>query len=158
MFAEEGATDMEDRIAAIIVRVVFPKILPEAAVMVHVPTETAQARPMLLTVATDVFDDLQVTCVVISWLVPSEYMPVAVNCWGTIMGMIAEDGVTAMEDRVAGITVRSVLPEMLPEMAVMMDVPAATAVARPLLSTVATDIFDEVQVTWVVMSRLVPLE
>ena len=74
------------------------------------------------------------------------------------MGMIAADGVTDMEDRVAGITVRSVFPEMLPELAVMMDAPAATAVAGPLLSTVATDIFDEVQVTWVVMSRLVPLE
>ena len=156
--ALDGVTAMEDRVAGIIVRVVLPQMLPEVAEMMEVPTATAVARPMLLTVATDVFDDLQVTCVVISWLVPSEYMPVAVNCWGTIMGMIAEDGVTAMEDRVAGITVRSVLPEMLPEMAVMMDVPAATAVATPLLSTVATDVLDEVQVTCVVMSRLVPLE
>ncbi len=74
------------------------------------------------------------------------------------MGMIAEDGVTDMEDRVAGITVRSMFPEMLPEVAEMVDVPTATAVPRPMLLTVATDIFDEVQVTWVVISRLVPLE
>ena len=38
------------------------------------------ARPLLLTVATDVLDELQVTCGVISWLVPSEYVPEAANC------------------------------------------------------------------------------
>jgi len=71
---------MEDKVAGIIVRTVFPEMSPKVAVMMDVPTATAVARPMLLTVATDVFDDLQVTWVVISWLVPSEYMPVAVNC------------------------------------------------------------------------------
>ena len=33
--------------------------------MVAVPAEKAVARPVLLTVATEVFDELQVTCVVI---------------------------------------------------------------------------------------------
>jgi hypothetical protein len=46
-----------------------------------------------------------------------------------------------------------VLPEILPDVAMMAVVPAATAVARPLLVlTVATDVFDELQVTCVVMS------
>ena len=54
------------------VRVVFPEILPEVAVIVVVPTAMAVARPLLLTVATDVLDELQVTWVVISWFVPSE--------------------------------------------------------------------------------------
>ena len=45
------------------------------------------------------------------------------------------------------ITVRVVLPEIVPELAVMIVVPAVTAVARPLLLTVATWGFDEVQVT-----------
>ena len=76
----DGVTAMEDKVAGIIVRAVFPEMSPKVAVMMDVPTATAVARPMLLTVATDVFDDLQVTWVVISWLVPSEYMPVAVNC------------------------------------------------------------------------------
>ena len=80
MFVSNGVTDMEDRVAGIIVRVVFPEMLPEVALMRDVPTATALARPMPLTVATDVFDDLQVTCVVMSQLVPSEYVPVAVNC------------------------------------------------------------------------------
>jgi hypothetical protein len=57
-----------------------------------------------------------------------------------------------MEDRVAEVTVRGVLPEILPKVAVMVAVPAATAVARPLLLTVATDVLEELQVTWVVIS------
>jgi len=72
MFASDGVTDMEDRIAEVTVRVVLPEMLPEVAVTMDIPTAAVVARPMLLTVATDVFDEVQVTCVVISWLVPSE--------------------------------------------------------------------------------------
>ena len=67
-----GVTKMEVRIAEFTVRVVLPEILPEVAAMVAVPTATDVARPPLLTVATAVLDELQVTWVVISWLVPSE--------------------------------------------------------------------------------------
>jgi len=45
-----------------------------------------------------------------------------------------------------------VFPEILPEVAVMVAGPAATAVARPLLSTVATNASDELQVTCVLIS------
>jgi len=41
------------------------------------------------------------------------------------------------------------------ELAVMVVVPSATAVARPLLSIVATDVSDELQVTCVVISPVV---
>ena len=60
-----------------------------------------------------------------------------------------------MEDKVAADTVRVVFPEILPEMAVIVAVPAATAVARPLLLTVATAVLEEVQVTCEVISRVV---
>ena len=140
------------------VRVVFPEILPEVAVMVEVPAATAVARPLLLTVAIDVFDELQVTWVVISWVVPSENVPVAVNCWVAPTVWLGLDGVTAMDDRVAEFTVRIVFPEIVPEVAVMVVTPVARAVARPLLLTVAIDVFDELQVTWVVISWLVPSE
>ncbi len=56
-------TDMYARVAEETVRVVPPEIPPKLAVMVAVPTETAVASPLLLTVATG-FDKLQVTCVV----------------------------------------------------------------------------------------------
>ncbi len=57
-------------------------------------------------------------------------------------GMLGLTGVMDMEDRVAEVTVRVVLLEIAPEVAVMVAVPAAMAVARPLLSTVATDVLD----------------
>jgi hypothetical protein len=68
---------MEERVAEFTVRVVLadePELVAllgvlEAAVMVTVPMAMAVARPLLLTVATDVSDELQVTCVVISWVV-----------------------------------------------------------------------------------------
>ncbi len=53
---------------------------------------------------------------------------------------------------------RVVLPEILPEVAVMVAVPGATAVARPLLLTDATPVLEELQVTRAVISRLVPSE
>ena len=120
--------------------------------MVAVPAATAVARPLLLTVATDRFDELQMTCGAISWLVPSEYAPEAVNCWVTRTAMLGLSGVTDMEDRVAEVTVRVALPEIVPEAAVMVAGPAPTAVARPLLLTVATDGLDELQMTCVAIS------
>jgi hypothetical protein len=156
MLGFAGVTARDNRVAEFTVRVVLPEILPEVAVMVVVPIETAMAWPLLSIVATDVSDELQVTCVV--WVVPSEYVPVAVNRWGTPAGMLGLGGVTARDNRVAEFTVRVVLPEILPEVAVMVVVPIETAMAWPLLSIVATDVSDELQVTCVAMSLLVPLE
>jgi hypothetical protein len=92
---------MEVRIAGVTVRIVFPEILPEAAVMVAEPVVTAVARPLLLTIATDVLEEDQVTCVVISWLVPSEYVPEAENCLVFPAGMLGLAGVTAIETSAA---------------------------------------------------------
>ena len=85
-------------------------------------------------------------------------MPEAANCLVSPAGVLGLAGVTDMEDKVARVTVRVTLPEMLPRVAEMVVLPAATGVARPLLLTVAIDIFDELQVTWVVISWLVPSE
>ena len=91
-----GVMDMEERVAEFTVKVALPRILPEAAAMVAVPGATVVASPLPLMVATDVFEEPQETCVVISWLVPSEFVPVAVNCWVTPAGMFAVEGVTEM--------------------------------------------------------------
>ncbi len=80
MLGLTGVTARESKVAEVTVRVVLPEILPEVAVMVVVPIETAKARPVLSIVATDGLDELQVTCVVKSFLVPLEYVPMAVNC------------------------------------------------------------------------------
>ena len=61
MIGLSGVTDIEDS-KEVTVRVRVPKTIPKAAVMVAVPGVTAVVRPLLLTVATDGFDDPQVTC------------------------------------------------------------------------------------------------
>lgn len=48
------------------VRLVFPLTEPCVAVMIELPPAVLVARPALLTVATAVFDDDQVTCEVMS--------------------------------------------------------------------------------------------
>lgn len=87
---------MEDRVAEVTVRAVFPETPPEVAVMVAVPAATGVARPLLLTVATDMLEEAQVTWVVISWLVPSEYVPEAANCLVTPTSTLGLTGVTDM--------------------------------------------------------------
>jgi hypothetical protein len=115
MLGLAGVIDMEDRVGDVTVSVVLPgRTVPDLAlaVTVAVPAATAVARPLLLTVATDVLDEVQVTCAVISWLVPSEYMPEAAN-WVLIpTGTIGLAGVINMEDRIADVTVRVVAPWM----------------------------------------------
>jgi hypothetical protein len=66
MLGVAGVTAMEDRVAALTVRVVLPEIFPEVAVMVAVPLATEVAKPVLLTLPTDLSDHLQMTCMVIS--------------------------------------------------------------------------------------------
>jgi threonine dehydratase len=51
-----------------------------------------------------------------------------------------------------GVTVRVVLPERLPEVAVIVVEPAATDVASPALLMVATAVFEELHVTDEMMS------
>jgi len=59
---------------------------------------------------------------------------------------------------VAAVTVRVAFPEMLPEVAVMTDEPAARLVTRPPVVTVATEVVPEVQVAEAVMSLEEPSE
>ena len=128
LFAVVGDTPTEDNVTAVgTVRVVLPEILPKVAVMVAVPAATAVARPLVLTVATDGLDEVQVTCVLISRLVPSEYEPVAANCWVLPAGTLGVSGVTDIEDKVALVTVRVAVPDLPLKAAVMVVVPAANA-------------------------------
>jgi len=159
-----GVIVMNVRGTGTTVRVVLPEIFGvlviEVAVMVVLPAATAVARPVLLTVATVGSEEVQLTTVVISKLVVSEYVPVALNCWVSPTNMVGLGGVTAMESRVAVFTVRVALPEipggLATEVAVMVVVPAKTATARPVLSIVATVGADEVQVACV--GKVVPSE
>ena len=68
--------------------------------------------------------------------------------------MLGLVGVIAMDTSAAGVTVRVVDPEMLPDAAVIVVEPVATAAANPLepvaLLIVATPVLVELQVTAVV--------
>jgi len=157
---------MDTSVAELKVRVAAPEVLPEAAVIVAVPAATGVTCPLepaaLLIVATDAFDELHVTDVVMSCVLLSEKVPVAVSCSVVLRAMTEVAGVTAIDTRVAELTVRVVEPvrvaepEMLPEVAVIVAVPAATGVTCPLepaaLLIVATDVADELQVTDAVIS------
>jgi hypothetical protein len=92
-----GVMDIEDRVARFTQKLVYPEILRWVAVMAVVPDATAVTRPLPSTVATDVSDEFQVTCVVISWVVPSEYVPKAVSCSVISAGTFGLAGVTYME-------------------------------------------------------------
>jgi hypothetical protein len=146
------ARDMS--VAGFTVSMVDPDMLPDVAVMVLVPAATEVARPFepvtLPIDATLVLEEFQATVSVRSCVVLSENVPVAVNCWVVPLAMLGLVGVIARDTSVAGFTVSVVEPDILPDDAVIVVVPAATAAAKPELLIVATPVLDEPQVTVVV--------
>jgi hypothetical protein len=73
-------------------------------------------------------------------------VPVAVNCCVRPLAIEGLAGVTAIDCSVAAVTVSKVEPEIAPEVAVIDDVPAETAVARPTAVIVAVAGVAELQV------------
>ena len=65
--------------------------------MVAVPAAIPVARPLALIVATGVLEDVQVIWLVTFWVLPSENVPVAVNCSVPPVGRLGLAGVTAIE-------------------------------------------------------------
>ena len=97
--------------------------------------------------------EAQVTEPVMSAVVASEYVPVAVNCWFVPAAIDGLAGVTAMLCRVADVTVSTVEPLTRPSVALMLLVPTATPWARPVALIVALAVVPEAQVTAPVRSR-----
>ena len=149
-----GVTAMDTRVAEVTVSVADPTTLPDVAVIVDEPAATDVANPLepaaLLMAAIVAADDFQVTDVVRFCVVLSEYVPVAVNCLDVPSAKLVLVGVTAIETSVAGVTVSVALPETLPEVAVIVDEPAATEVVKPFepaaLLMAATAVLDDFQV------------
>jgi hypothetical protein len=159
-----GATAMETRGTPDTVSVVEPVTPLEAAEIVVVPAPTPVARPEAVMLATDGLDEAQVAVEVRTFVLPSLYVPVAVNCWVFPAAIDGFAGVTAMETSVTevAVTVSVVEPTTPPEVAVMLLVPAATAVARPDVPMVATEDVTEAQLavavrSFVVLSLYVPV-
>ncbi len=88
----------------------------------------------------------------------------AVNCWVWPWAIDAVTGDTAMLTSTAGVTVSTAVPEMSPEVAVMVVAPdpLGVAVARPwepeVLETVAVEVSDDDHVTESVRVAVLTLE
>src|SRR5690348_7192217 len=103
------------------------------------------ASPVLLTVTTEGLLDVQVAEVVMLRVELSEKVAVAVNCCDCPAVSCALPGAMVMLDMVWLLTVRMVVAFTLPSLPVMVVVPRATPVARPVLSMVATLVLEELQ-------------
>jgi len=152
----EGLTDSETSVTAVTVKVADPVMEDELAVIVVEPAATPVANPVLPIPAIVGAEEVQVAEAVRSCVVPSLYMPVALNCWVRATTTEADAGVTVMETRVAPATVSVVVPLIDPDMAVRVTPPSATPVASPSvpasLLIAATAGLEELQVTDVVRS------
>jgi hypothetical protein len=134
--------------------VAVPLTEPEVAVMVTEPRFRPVPSPLTVIDTIVLSEELQVTELVMSCFVLSEKVPVAVNCCTVPSGIDTFTGVTTIETRKALVTVSDAVPDTLPEVAEMVVVPAANAFANPgapFKLMLATDGFDETQVTDEVM-------
>ncbi len=129
---------------------------PTVAVIVVEPAATVVATPELLMVVTDGDEELQVTPADKSWLLPSLYVAVAVNCRLMPMPRVRSSGVTVMDTMLGAVTVRLVDWESPAKEAETLVDPAATAVSIPLASIVAVAVEEELQVTRAVRSEVLP--
>lgn len=155
-----GLSAIETRLPASTVTVVAPEtlLLGSFAVIVTgllvIPTPVA--NPLVVIVTLVISEEVHCTILVISCVLWSLRVAVAVYCCCKPSAIGALAGVTAMLVMVALETVNEALPEIDPNVAVMVVWPAPTAVAKPhkpgALLMVATDVFDEVHVTADVMS------
>lgn len=108
------------------------------AVIVAEPAATPVASPLALTVAA-VDDELQLTRPLRSRLLPSWYVPVAVNCRVVFTGREAPAGEMAIDAKlVAALVTCSVAVACnFPEVADTVIVPAPTAVTFPAAAKLA---------------------
>ena len=159
MLGLDGVIARETSVAGVTVSAALPEMPPTVAVIVVAPVATDVANPFeppaLLIAAMDAAVEPQVTAVVRFCVEPSEYVPVAVNCWAVPSAILGLDGVTTRDTSVVGVTMKIVLPEMLPNVAVTVVDPAATDVANPFepaaLLIVAAERDEELQATDVVI-------
>ncbi len=150
-----GAMVNDVRTALVTVAEAVAEIPPETTDIVEAPGPAPVASPFWSMVSTlVVLDD---HCAEVStWVLPSSKFPVAVNCCWVPVASVAVAGVSVIVWRCAGTTVITDQSVYAPTVAVMVVVPAAIVFARPLLSTVATLIDEELQVTPLTRSWIDP--
>jgi hypothetical protein len=118
-----GVMDNEVSVADETVSVVDPDTPFAVTLIVDVPVPKADASPPEVMVATAVFDDDQDDDVVMSWVVLSENVPVAINWKLLPFATVGFVGVTAMDTSVTQETVTVVELDEVPDLAVIFDDP-----------------------------------
>jgi hypothetical protein len=137
-------------VAAVTVKVELPATEPQVlataqvAVIVAVPGLTPAPVPPWLTVAIVVSDDDHATSDVRFWVELSVNFPVALNVCEVPAATLGNAGVTAIETRVAAVTVTVALAVCPWKLAMMVATPAAVVATLPVAApTVATAALDE---------------
>jgi hypothetical protein len=82
----------------------------------------------------------------------------AVNCSVNPIAMLGCNGLTATDTSVADVAVTVIEPVIPPNVAVIVDVPAATEVTWPVTPHLAMLVFDEFHATEFVRSCMLPSE
>ena len=104
MLGSVGVTVRDTSIGGITVSIIEVDKLPDVAVIVVRPAAAGVARPLepavLLMAATSPAEEVQVTAAVRSFVVLSEYVPVAVNCCAVPSVMLGSAGFIEMDTRV----------------------------------------------------------
>lgn len=115
--------------------------------MVVLPVAVLLTSACALMVATDGVDEVHNDDAVMSCVLESLKVPVAVNCLLAPIGIVEFAGVTAMDTSVAEVTVSEAVPLTEPEVAVTVVVPPLRPDATPLELMLATDVDDELHVS-----------
>ena len=131
-------------------------IEPEFAVMLAVPTPVPVANPLLAIVATVVGDVLQFTALLRSCLLPSLYVPVAVNGCVVPFAIEALPGLMEIDRSNGAITAAPVAFATVPELALIWAVPIVVPITKPPALTGATAGASEAQITEAVTSSMLP--
>lgn len=143
---------IELSVAAVTVSVADAVSAPYVAVITLDPVFRAVTKPPALIVATDIAPEVQVVDAVTSCVLPSENVPVAVNCLVVPAAIEMLAGVTEREESVAAVTVIVAVAVLPPNVAVITLEPMFTADARPFALIVAVDNVPEVHVAVAVTS------
>jgi hypothetical protein len=125
------------------VSVVCPVMLPDVALIVlicegGIPVGTAVNKPLALIVPALLLEELHVALDVMSWVVPSDVVAVAVNCTVVPCGVLEFVGFNAIEVTCPSEIVTVVDPLIVPDAAVIVAVPVETPVTRPVVLILAT--------------------
>jgi hypothetical protein len=115
---------------------IVPELMPIDVVPVPRLVASPAVAAVLLIVATVATVELHWPLCVRFWVVPSVKVPVAVNCCVVPNEIVAVGGLMAIETSAAAVTVSSVDPLIVPEVAEIVAVPCPTLVASPIVAPV----------------------